>query len=58
MSNMSSDLLDEYCEEMFGHTDWVMSFDEDGNLNITFMKEPRAEYLAELDEEEEDADQS
>ena len=56
MSKFNGDLLDEYCDEEFGHTDWVMSFDEDGNLNITFMKEPRAKYLAEMAKEEEDAD--
>jgi len=51
---MSSDLLDEYCEEEFGHTDWEMSWDEQGNLIIKFNKEPRPEYLADMEEEEED----
>jgi len=49
---MNSDLLDEYCEEMFGHTDWVMSWDNDGNLVITFHKEPRKEYWSDFIVEE------
>ena len=46
---MNSDLLDEYCEEKFGHQDWGMSWDKDGNMVITFRKEPSAEYLADME---------
>ena len=53
---MPSDLLDEYCEEEFGHTDWQRSWDEDGNMTVVFFKEARPCYLAEMAEEEEDAD--
>jgi hypothetical protein len=49
-----SDLLDEYCENEFGHADWQMSFDVDGNTVVTFFKEARPEYLANLEDEEED----
>lgn len=48
---MNSDLLDEYCEAEFGHTDWAMSWDADGNLVITFQKEPSPDYLEELESE-------
>ena len=48
---MNSDLLDEYCDEEFGHTDWSMDWDEKGNLIITFHKEPRQCYLDEMEEE-------
>lgn len=51
---MSSDLLDEYCDEKFGHTDWAMSWDEAGNLVVTFYKEARQEYLDDMAEEESD----
>jgi hypothetical protein len=51
---MNSDLLDEYCDNEFGHADWQMSFDPDGNRVVTFFKEARPEYLAEQEEEEED----
>jgi len=46
----NSDLLDEYCEEEFGHTDWSMEWDVYGNLKVTFYKDPRPEYYQ--DEEE------
>jgi len=51
---MNSDLLDEYCDGEFGHTDWEMSWDHDGNLIIKFFAEPRPEYLAEMEEEKDD----
>jgi hypothetical protein len=53
---MNGDLLDEYCDNEFGHADWQMNFDADGNMVVTFFKEARPEYLAdlELDEEEDD----
>jgi len=51
---MPSDLLDEYCEEEFGHTDWSMDWDEDGNRVITFYQEARQCYLNEMAEEEEE----
>jgi hypothetical protein len=51
---MNSDLLDEYCEMEFGHTDWCMDWDDAGNMIITFRKEPTAEYLADQELEEED----
>lgn len=54
MSRYNSDLLDEYCEEEFGHTDWTMDWDEQGNIIITFFKKPRPEYLEELEKEEEE----
>lgn len=47
-----SDLLDEYCENEFGHADWQISFDADGNTVVTFFKEARPEYLAEIEEQE------
>jgi hypothetical protein len=46
-----SDLLDEYCEEQYGHKDWSMDWDDAGNMIITFHKEPRKEYLSELDDD-------
>ena len=51
-NDMDSDLLDEYCDNKFGHTDWEMSWDKDGNLNVTFHKEARQEYLDEQDDDE------
>lgn len=51
---MNSDLLDEYCEEEFGHTDWSRTWDVDGNMTVVFFKEARQCYLDEMDEEEED----
>ena len=47
---MNSDLLDEYCELEYGHTDWEMDVDGEGNLIIKFFAKPRPEYL-ELQEE-------
>ena len=35
---MNSDLLDEYCEEEFGHKNWSMDWDEQGNMIITFLE--------------------
>ena len=49
---MNSDLLDEYCDNEFGHTDWQISFNPDGNRVVTFFKEARPEYLAEQEEED------
>jgi hypothetical protein len=46
-----SDLLDEYCEEQYGHKDWSMDWDEQGNMIVTFYKEARKEYLSELDDD-------
>jgi len=46
--------LDDYCDSEFGHTDWQMTFDEQGNIVVTFFKEPRPEYLADMDEEEDE----
>ena len=40
---MSSDLLDEYCMQEFGHIDWEMSWDEDGNLIVKFYENQREE---------------
>ena len=39
----TTDLLDEYCMQEFGHDDWASSKDKDGNLVITFYKEKRYE---------------
>ena len=54
----NTDLLDEFSDNEFGHADWKMDWDADGNCIVTFFKEARPEYLeelqAELDEEEED----
>ena len=49
---MNSDLLDEYCEAEFGHTDRAMSWDADGNMVITFHKKPTKEYLSDFVVEE------
>jgi hypothetical protein len=48
----NGDLLDEYCESEFGHADWKMDWDADGNCIVTFFKEARPEYLADLEEQE------
>ena len=48
----NGDLLDEYCDAEFGHADWIMTFDANGNQVITFFKEARPEYLADLEEQE------
>jgi len=50
---MNSNLLDEYCAQMFGHEDWQMDWDKQGNLIVTFYKKARPEYL-ELNEENEE----
>lgn len=50
---MNSDLLDEYCEEEYGHKDWTMDWDKQGNLIIKFYKKPRKCYLEENEESEE-----
>jgi hypothetical protein len=47
-----SDLLDEYCKDMFGHTDWQIEW-IDGNAVVTFFETARPEYL-EFHEEDED----
>ena len=38
---MNSDLLDEWCELEFGHTNWSMDADDDGNVIIKFYAKPR-----------------
>ena len=50
---MNSNLLDEYCAQMFGHEDWQMDWDKKGNLIVTFYKKARPEYLELHDGEEE-----
>lgn len=35
---MNSDLLDQYCKAEFGHDDWAIHLDEDGNTCVTFSK--------------------
>lgn len=49
---MNSDLLDEYCQNLYGHKDWQIDW-IDGNQVVTFFKDARPEYL-ELNEGEED----
>jgi hypothetical protein len=49
---MNSDLLDEYCEEEFGHADWEMTWDTKGNIIVIFHKEARQCYLDEMEGEE------
>ena len=44
---MNSDLLDEYCQEEFGHTDWEMSWDAEMNVIIKFFPNARPEWLEE-----------
>lgn len=34
---MSSDLLDEYCMQEFGHINWEMSWDDEGNMLVKFF---------------------
>ena len=51
---MNSDLLDDFCDEEFGHTDWSRTWDADGNMVVTFHKEARQEYLDEQDDDEGD----
>ena len=50
---MNGDLLDEYCDQMFGHTDWQMHWDKEGNLIVTFFEKARPDWL-ELNEENEE----
>ena len=38
---MNSDLLDEWCELEFGHTNWQMDADDEGNIIIKFFVKPR-----------------
>jgi len=52
-----ADLLDEYCDYGFGHSDWKMDFDADGNMVVTFFKQARPEYLEELQAELEEDDE-
>ena len=40
---MNSDLLDKYCHAEFGHDDWEMKTDKNGNCVITFFKQKRDE---------------
>jgi hypothetical protein len=55
---MNSDLLDEYCKLEFGHTDWEMDVDGEGNLIIKFFAKPTPEYLELQKEFEEDEDEN
>jgi hypothetical protein len=48
----NTDLLDEFSDREFGHADWKMDWDADGNCIVTFFKEARPEYLADLEEQE------
>jgi|APGre2960657373_1045057.scaffolds.fasta_scaffold05419_9 hypothetical protein len=41
---MNTDLLDEYCQNMYGHTDWSIDW-QDGNQVVTFFQKARPEYL-------------
>lgn len=45
----TSDMLDDYCDNTFGHTDWEVSTDAKGNIRVIFYKEPRQEYLDTID---------
>jgi hypothetical protein len=47
----NTDLLDEFSDHEFGHADWKMDWDADGNFIVTFFKEARPEYLADLQDE-------
>lgn len=47
--DMNSDLLDEYCQNLFGHTNWQMD-GVDGNVVITFYAKPREEDTEESDD--------
>ena len=46
-----SDLLDQYCKQLFGHTDWEFAL-VDGNVAVTFYKTARPEYLELFEENE------
>ena len=50
----NTDLLDEFCEDEFGHADWKMDWDASGNFIVTFFKDARPEYLADLEEDEDE----
>jgi len=41
---MNTDLLDEYCQNLYGHTDWSIDW-QDGNQVVTFFQKARPEYL-------------
>jgi hypothetical protein len=43
---MNSDLLDEYCEQEYGHTHWAMSWDDEGNMVVTFFKDREVEDVS------------
>lgn len=43
---MNSDLLDEYCEQEYGHTHWAMSWDDEGNMVVTFFKDREIEDVS------------
>ena len=47
----NTDLLDEFCEDEFGHADWKMDWDSNGNFIVTFFKDARPEYLADLEDD-------
>ena len=44
---MNSDLLDEWCELEFGHTNWSMDADDEGNIIIKFFVKSREDYDSE-----------
>ena len=50
-----SDLLDEACEEMYGHTDWEYIDTPKGKTGVAilFNETPSKEYLDEHEEEDE-----
>ena len=47
----NTDLLDEFSNLEFGHADWKMDWDSDGNFIVTFFKDARPEYLADLEDD-------
>jgi len=47
----NTDLLDKFCEDEFGHADWKMDWDASGNFIVTFFKNARPEYLADLEDD-------
>jgi len=47
----NTDLLDEFSNLEFGHADWKMDWDADGNFIVTFFKNARPEYLADLEDD-------
>jgi len=52
----NTDLLDEFSNCEFGHADWKMDWDADGNCIIIFFKQARPEYLANLEGEDDEED--